>query len=251
MNTNHQKSRSAFALALALLLLPAAVACGSKKKSAVATATSAPIARATPSPTPQDLLNTATKNTEVLKAFHFTLTHENGSTPVAQGISMSKADGDFVQPDRMKATISGTVAQGFDIDAKVISVGNNVWIALIGNRYLPLPNGVGAASILDPNNGVLKALHGVKSPQFAGTEKVNGVDATVVSGTIDAGDLTALDADAQAGKSVKGKVWIGNTDQRVYRLRLDGPLNDQEPANIARILDLSQFNESVTIQPPA
>lgn len=246
---NRQTSRFALALLLALLVLPATIACSSKKKNAPPTPGAS--THATPAPSAQDLLNSAIENTAALKAFHFTLTHENGSTPVAQGISMKKADGDFVQPDRMRATVSGTLQQGFAIDANVISVGNNVWIALVANKYVPLPNGVGAASILDPNNGVLKALRGVKSPEYSGSDKINGVDMTIVSGTIDAGDLTALDSQAQSGKPVKGRVWIGNSDQRVYRLRLEGPLNDQEPANIARQIDLSQFNESVDIQPPA
>ncbi|MHB8577289.1 MAG: LppX_LprAFG lipoprotein, partial [Dehalococcoidia bacterium] len=126
-----------------------------------------------------------------------------------------------------------------------------VWLSLIGDKYSPLPNGITAASILDPNNGVLKAIKGVKSPEYAGSERINGVDTTIISGTIDAGDLTALDTQAQAGKPVKGRVWIGNADQRVYRLRIEGPLNDTEPANIARQIDFSQFDETLSIQPPA
>jgi LppX_LprAFG lipoprotein len=244
---------TALPLILLAALLPALAACGSKKSGSgngnALRATPA-VARATPSPTPQDLLNAAIANTEALKTFHFVLTHENGTTPIAQGIQMRKADGDFAKPDRFKATVSGTAAGGFAIDAKVISVGDKLWIALIGTRYLPLENSVGAAAILDPNNGVLKALRGVKSPAYAGSDRVNGVEMTIVEGTIDAGDLVALDAGAQAGKPVKGRVWIGTTDRHLYRLRLEGPLNDQEPANIVRQIDLSQFDEIIDIQPP-
>lgn len=236
-------------LVLLILILPAAIACSSKKKSQVSGGPTPVGAAATP--TPQQLLDAAIKNTEALKAFHFTLNHENGSTPIAQGIQMKKADGDFVKPDRFRATVNGTAAGGFAIDAKVINVGDKVWIALIGNRYVPLQNGVAASAILDPNNGVLKALQGVKNPSYTGTEKLNGVDTTIVSGTVDAGDLTAIDSEAQAGKPVQGRAWIGTTDHHLYRLRLEGQLNDQEPANIARQIDLSQFDEGIDIQPPA
>ncbi len=228
-------------------------ACSSHKtvKSNAPQARSSPvIARATPSPTPQDLLNSAISDTEALKAFHFVLTHENGTTPIAQGIQMRKADGDFVKPDRFKATVSGTAAGGFAVEPKVISIGDKLWINLVSNRYVPLENSVGAAAILDPNNGVLKALRGVKSPSYTGSDKINGVDTTIVEGTVDAGDLIALDAAAQAGKPVKGRSWIGTSDHHLYRLRLEGPLNDQEPANIVRQIDLSLFNESIDIQPP-
>lgn len=233
---------------LALLVICAvAGGCSSNKNNNAAKA-STPAAASTP--TPQQLLDEATRNTEALKAFHFTLTHENGETPIANGISMRKADGDFVSPDRFKATISGTVG-GFTLDAKVINVGDKVWLQALTPNYQPLSSGVSAAQILDPNNGVLKALKAVRNTHYAGTDKINGADMTVIGGTIDAGDLTALDSQAQQGKPVNGRVWIGNNDHRVYRLRIEGPLNDQEPGNIARQIDLSQFNENVTIEPPS
>jgi hypothetical protein len=236
---------------LALLLAFCAVAGGcssNKNKNKKAANAGTPVAAGTP--TPQQLLDEATRNTEALKAFHFTLTHENGETPIANGISMRKADGDFLSPDRFKATINGAI-RGFAVDAKVINVGDNVWLQAITPNYQKLENGVSASQILDPNNGVLKALKGVRNPQYAGTDKINGTDMTVIGGSIDAGDLTALDSQAQQGKPVNGRVWIGNDDHRVYRLRIDGPLNDQEPGNIARQLDLSQFNENVSIEPPS
>ena len=156
---------------------------------------------------------------------------------------MRKAEGDFVEPDRFKGTIDGTLQGGLSITAKVISIGSNVWISTIGDRYVPLQNGIGAAAILDPQNGVLKAVRRVKSPKLAGAERLNGVDTTIVAGTVDAGDLQALDADAQAGKPVTGRIWIANSDGRIQRVRLKGPLNDQEPANIAPRDRLSRFDQ--------
>lgn|GEM_PF-1088872 len=234
--------------ALAVLLLVAA--CGSGKNNhKPPTPQNGRLATPTPTLSAQDLLNAAIQTTNDLKSFHFVLTHENGSTPIANGISMSKAEGDILKPDRFKARVTGTLS-GFTVDVNVINVGDQVWLNLTGNRYAPLPNGVGAAAILDPNTGVLKALKGVKNPQIAGHETLNGVNTTIVTGDVDAGDLTALAQNAQAGKLVKGKAWIGDADHRLYRLRIDGPLDDQEPANIARIIDLSQFDERLDIQPP-
>jgi hypothetical protein len=241
-------ARSALRALSVVLLASLLVACGGKKNHN-AQPTSA---RATPvvTPSPEQLLMRAGDTLNSLKAFHFVLTHQNGSTPIAQGINMTTAEGDFVQPDAFKGTVEGKLQSGFTVQAKVISVGNNVWIALADDTYLPLPNGIGAAAILDPQNGVLKAVRSVKSPQFVGTDHFDNTDMTVVAGTVDAGDLTALDQAAQPGKQVTGRVWIGNQDNRIYRIRLEGPLNDQEPGNIVRQIDLSQFNESITIQPP-
>src|SRR5581483_7439389 len=166
--------------ALAVLLLIAA--CGSGKNNHKApTQQGGRLATPTPTLSAQDLINAAIQTTNDLSAFHFVLTHENGSTPIANGISMTKADGDFQKPDRFKAAVTGQLS-GFTVNVNTISVGDQVWLNLTGNKYTPLPNGVGAAAILDPNNGVLKALKGVKNPQIAGHEKLNGEDTTIVSG---------------------------------------------------------------------
>jgi hypothetical protein len=239
-----RRSRTAllfFAAATTLL-----IACSSGKKNAASPAKASP----TPALSAQQLVDQAVVTTEALKSFHFTLTHENGSSPIANGISMKRADGDFLKPDRFRATVDGTLAAGFAVSVQVVNVGDNVWIALVKDKYIPLQNGIGASAILDPNNGVIKAIKGVKNPTIVGNEKINAVDTTIVSGTVDAGDLTSIATQAQAGKPAKGKVWIGNQDHRVYRLRIDGPLNDQEAPNIARQIDFSQFNESLDIQPP-
>lgn len=234
-------------LVLSVVVLVAA-GCGNKKKNQIAA-----VRTATPTPTvsPQALLDAAKATLTADRSFHFVLTHENGTTPIAEGINMRQAEGDIVKPDRFKATVQGTILAGQTVNVKVINVGNNVWLNIFGNAWTPLPNGVGAAQILDPSNGVLKAVGGAKDPRIVGQQTINGVATTEVAGTIDAGDLTALDQQAQAGKMVQGKIWIGNADHQVYRIRLEGPLNDQEPANIARQIDLSNFNETVDIQPPS
>ena len=49
-------------------------------------------------------------------------------------------------------------------------------------------------------------MKGVKSPAYAGSDRIGNADTTIITGTIDAGDLTALDSNAQAGKAVPGRV---------------------------------------------
>lgn len=237
--------------AMACLLTLLIVGCGSKKNNANNGGKSA-IVSATPTPTlsAQDLLNAAQKSLTADSAFHFALTHENGSTPIVNGINMRTAEGDIVKPDKLQATVGGTITSGQSLSVKVIGIGQNLWINLVGSKYTELPGG-GASAILDPTTGVTKAIAGAKNPHIAGQATINGVQTTEVDGTVDAGDLTALDDQAQAGKQVNGRIWIGNADHQVYRLRLEGPLNDQEPANIARQIDLSKFNETVDIQPPS
>jgi hypothetical protein len=187
-----------------------------------------------------------------LTAFHFLLTHQNGFSTIANNLNMTQAEGDFVAPDRLKASIKATF-QTLPVAVNVISIGDQSWITNPlqgGDHYLPLPNGPQTSGILDPNQGVLKAVSDMRDPKQTGSERIGNVDTTIVSGTVDAGALKSLAPDGEAGRQVPAQVWIGKNDPLVYRVRLSGPLSGSEPQNIVRQVDLSQFNENITILPP-
>lgn len=245
--TNRLRVPAMVVLCIALVVL---AGCSSKKKNATPAPQSHAVVSPTPTLTAQELLDAAKSTLNADKSFHFVLTHENGTTPIVNGIDMRRAEGDIEKPDKLKATVDGTVLRGQTVTVKVISIGSQLWVNLVGDKYTPLQNAAGVGAILDPNNGVGKAITSVQSPVIAGTDTINGQPTTIVTGTIDAGQLKALDQQAQAGKQVNGKIWIGTNDHQVYRVRLEGPLTDGEAPNIARQIDLSQFNEPLDIQPP-
>jgi hypothetical protein len=188
-----------------------------------------------------------------VSAFHFLLTHQNGFSTIANGLDMTRAEGDFVAPDRFKAAVKATF-QTLPVSVNVISIRDQTWITNPlqgGEHYLPLSNGPQTTEILDPNRGLLKAASAMRDPKLTGSEKIGGNDTYVISGSIDSGNLQAIATDAESGRQVPAQVWVGKDDSLVYRVRLSGPLSANEPQNIVRQVDLSQFNENITVQPPA
>jgi hypothetical protein len=136
---------------------------------------------------------------------------------------------------------------------KVLNVGNETWITNPlqgGDHYQLLPNGAQTTAILDPHNGLLAAAHDMRDPHVTGSEKVGGAQTFVLQGSIDAAGLQSVATDAEPGRMVPARVWIGKDDSLVYRIRVDGPLSPSEPKNIVRQVDLSQFNERVEIEAP-
>lgn len=234
------------------MILLFAVACGAKK-AAAPTRTPTPTPTPIPTPTPQQRLSTAADRMEALKSFHFVLTHEDGASPIALGLEMTRAEGDVQNPDRLRATVNAKF-QSIPVTVKVINVGTQTWITnplAGGDQYQPLPGGTQAAAIFDPKTGVIKAMRDAKDPQLTGSGTIGNVATWIVQGTIDAGDLSSIATDAQAGHQVTAKVWIGKADSLIYQIRLEGPLSNSEPKNIVRQIDTSQFNEQITIQPPS
>lgn len=207
---------------------------------------------ATATPTPRQRLDAAATQLQSATAFHFLLTHQNGASTIARGLQMTRAEGDIARPDRFSANISAGF-QGLPVAVKVINVGHKTWITNPlqgGEHFQILPNGPQTTAILDPNSGLLSAVHTMKDPRLAGSERIGNVDVLVLQGTVDAGTLQSVAGDAEAGRLVPARIWIGKNDLLVYRIRIEGPLSASEPKNIVRQLDLSQFNEKVDIEPP-
>ena len=87
-----------------LILILTAHACSSSEPDASSGATNTP-ATATPAPTPtptpinpRALLEASGQAMAELDAFHFRIEHEDGGTPLAQGIVLEEAEGSIVRP---------------------------------------------------------------------------------------------------------------------------------------------------------
>lgn len=210
-------------------------------------------ATATATPTPKQRLDTAAARLQAVDTFHFLLTHQNGASSIAEGLQMTRAEGDFERPDRFSARVNASF-QGLPVAVKVINVGDKTWITnplLSGDHFQPLPNGPQTTAILDPNSGLLRVAHDMQNPRLGGTERIGNLDTLVMQGTVDAGTLQSVATDAESGRQVPTRVWVGKDDSLVYRIRIDGPLSASEPKNIARQVDLSNFNEKVDVEPPS
>lgn len=211
---------------------------------------------AKPLPTPEagDLLKAAADRMAAVKTFHFVLDHENGGTPIIQNLSMRRAEGDMGVPDRLRADVSA-VAPSFGnlrVDVQVIAVGDNAQITNPFNRaqWVPLPGKTPLSAIFDPAAGAVALLRSVTDARITGSEKINGVDTWKVEGPLKATDLVAFMPTAEAGYTLKGTAWIGQSDKQLYRVRLEGAAGADDAPNVIRKLDFSKYDQPVKIELP-
>ncbi|HTE87101.1 MAG TPA: LppX_LprAFG lipoprotein, partial [Dehalococcoidia bacterium] len=135
-------------------------------------------ARPTATPTPRQRLEDASRQMQSVSAFHFLLTHQNGFSTIGNGLDMTRAEGDFVAPERFKAAVKGSF-QTLPVSVSVISVQNQTWVTNPlqgGEHYLPLTNGPQTTQILDPSRGLLKAASEMRDPKLTGSDKVGTVE---------------------------------------------------------------------------
>ncbi len=187
---------------------------------------------------------------DALKTFHFRLEHENGTSPIPLGLDLETAEGDVVVPDRMSAEIEAK-ANGAVVQVKVIGVGDKGWITNpFSRKWQALPEGTNIKDVFDPAAGVKAVVGALTNAKVVKEEKVAGVSTYLVEGEVDSGVLEAAAPVAEPGLTVAVKAWVGVDDSLPRRIRLEGPFAPGEPDNIVRKLDLSRFDEPLTIEPP-
>jgi len=204
-------------------------------------------------PDPAALAQKAAGRVASLKSFHFVIEHENGTTPIAFDLAMKRAEGDMVPPDRLRADIEAKATKlgGLTVKVQAISVGDRAEVTNPFDRttWVPLPGKNPLASIFDPARGTAAALRNVRNPRITGQDEIGGVATWKIEGEIDAGELEAFVPLAETGRVVKAVAWVGKNDPLVYRIRLEGAFGPDDSGNIVRKVELSRFDEPVTIEP--
>lgn len=239
-------------IAAAVLAITMIAACKKDKDQSASATPTAGVAQATPipRPDPKTLLDESATNLEGAKSFHYTLEHERGTTPIVLSMQMTRAEGDVVRPDRLRADVDATLA-GQKLKFKLVSVGDNAKITnpLNPNRYQPLPEGTKVSNVFDPAAGASAALRNAQNPQITGEDTIDGRKVWKVEGNVDAATLKALTALAEPGYIVKGTAWVGQETKQVYRIRLEGPLGSDDNKDVVRVMTLSRYNDAIEITP--
>ncbi len=196
------------------------------------------------------IVDQTTRKTGALKSFHFVFKVEHPATS-AQGLSLTLADGDVIVPDKLRADIAGTLS-GVSLKSKLVFVAPKQFLRdPFSGTWRELDTTTSPVGFFDPAKGVLAVIKGSTQLALAGSQTVGGVDAYDLKGKVHARDLTAFLGNPASERLVDVELLVGKSDLLLRRIRLEGPVSNAEPASIARVVDVSKFDEHVTITPPA
>ncbi len=236
--------RAGLLLAALSAVVATASACGGGDDSG-----DAPKVTATDEP-PATTLSRAAEAIGGLKSFHFVLSHEKGSTPIAFGLSLTRAEGDVAAPDRLRADLKAERGR-LNVNVKVIANGKDLWITdPIAGRWQKAGDSINIRDFLAPDQGVPELLRNARDPRADGVETIGGVRTRRIKATVESGAIRALVPIAKPGVDVPVTLWIGAGDALVRRIVIEGALSPSERAEVRRRLDLSRFDEPVDIAPP-
>jgi lipoprotein LprG len=218
------------ALWVALLVLPA---CGSSSTVSATT-----------------LLARAASTFSQVTSFHFVLTAQHlGAT---DPLPVTQATGDVRRPDMLSTTATVNSAFGA-VQVKLIIIGQQEWITNpLTGTFEPTSDYAGLLAIFDAQQGVGAALARLQYPSTPQSASAAAGNCWKISGTLPASAIAAVvNGAATSSQSVPTTVCIGMADDELYSVSLAGPVSQTDTSQTMRTFTLTQFNQTVTITPPA
>ena len=212
----------------------------------------------TPTPTPtitaEDVRDRSADALRALSTVHFRVTHEEGGTDIGFSSMLTEAEGDGLFPDKAsfvaKATsaLFGNAALELDIvqDGETTHLRDRISMA-----WQALPPGTLAINFLNINGSIADALASLHNLDLADGGSLDGAPVYLLTGVADSTSMRGLVPGAPEGETLHFEVWAGRDDYLVRRVRLTGRLLAADPPDIVRVLELSRFDEPVSIEPPA
>jgi hypothetical protein len=200
-----------------------------------------------PAPPARVIVSRAVAHTTALKSFHFVLKVENAAAG-APGLTITNAEGDLLVPDRLRGRINGTFSRT-PVQTEIVIVGNRSFLRdPLTKKWRPYPAGANPAVLVKGVPTVLRRATGLRN---SGSERVGDADTYRLAGQVAAAVVAPLVGVQASGRLVPFTIWVGKKDYVLRRARLEGPVARSEPSDIVRAVELSKFDEPVTIRPPA
>ena len=201
--------------------------------------------------TAEEIIGKASDALKSVRSAHFSLVATGGTMIIGGGLPAKTIEGDVLQPDRLKGMATSAFGN-VTVQIAFVIVGSNEYVTNpITKQWQEVPGNATAPNLLDPRQGAGALLKQATELKKLPDESLAGTDCYHLSGKLNGTLIAGLIGSKGLNSPLASEVWIGKSDFLVRQLKLVGPITSEEPPAIQRVLALSEFNESVTIEPPA
>ena len=193
-----------------------------------------------------------------LDTFTFQLETVAGESTVLSGLTLESISGKIRRPTDFEAVVSVGIPFG-TIDVTAVGLDGRAWVQnpLEDGAWIDLGSGDSLLAYVNPDSLILASIQFVTDAEIVGTEKVDGNEATHVTGVVDLSRIAGFgnaQANGQlptelAGEPVTVDFYIDG-DHRVVEVEIAGPILTTESSDVVRAVTFADFNEPVEIQQP-
>ena len=197
-----------------------------------------------PELTVDQVIDRAVDATAAEDTFRFRLEVENPPRS-GIGLNLELAEGEVAVPDRLRADVAGTFA-GIPLESQLVAVGDDEWLRNpFGDGFRRIDLGVSPLDFFDPDAGVLAVLENAEDVRLEERDDEYAITGDVAAETVDG--FLGVDADE---RQLDVEVLVDRETFRLRRVAVIGPANEAEPADVRRVVELSDYGADVEITPP-
>jgi hypothetical protein len=242
--------RSVAKIVLAGVLLTALAACSSPAPTPTPTATPSPTP--TPQPNAIELRDRAVEAVRKLSTVQFILSHKVGGTDMGGGIILTTVTGKASFPDRATLTAQAVVAAlNVNVEIGITQIGPQAFLRdPLSGVWREVDTGSLPFLFAGMNTSVADAMAAATDITLTGSDVLGGVPVYVLTAEMPTEPLRGLVPGALADGRLTVEVRMGQQDSMVRSLRLQGAILAADTHDMVRFLQLSEFNATVTIEPP-
>lgn len=216
--------------------------------------TCTPSVQAQSEPNAVAILSAASLRLAEIESLHFTLEIE-GETYIEESgtIQLESAKGDLARPDKVAVEFRVSLLGATTVSIRMITVGEMSWTTdLITGNWGDAPPefGYNPSILYDNQNGLGPVMGKIDEPRIEGMEEIDDRDAYHVVGTATSEVIGPVTAYTMTGETVEVELWIDVETSDLLRLKLVEPESNDKDDPATWELNLSGFNQKVTIEPP-
>jgi hypothetical protein len=206
------------------------------------------------------LLEAAAETLAALETFGFELATTRGASTILEGFELKGVAGVVRRPLDVEAEVTVGLPIG-EITITAVGLDGQFWVQdpLSDGEWMSFGGDPQIQSLINPTVLVTNAVRLVQDAQIVGTEEVEGVETTVVEGTVDFfSSLVSIATPVAEAESLQQFLAEGARDvtfwfdeeNRVVEIEIRGPIFATESDDVVREIRFFDFNEPVQIEVP-
>ncbi len=193
--------------------------------------------------TPQERLDNAAARIGMVTAVDFTLSHDEGETPLLPGVVLQQATGTVEGTERAVVDVEAmvTFANSF-IEMNIVVDGEDATMTdPLSGTPLPVKTSSLPFNLRNLGGTLSGILTAIEDPVYSGDETIDGVASKGIAGTISGAAIQPLIPGAEAGLQQEIEVWVGD-DDLPRKVRISGQLLSNDTEGVIRVLSFRNFD---------
>lgn len=184
-----------------------------------------------------------------LRTFNFRLYHDVGSLNITPGLSVSRANGKVVNPDKLSVEFSVRLGDGLAIESEVVTIGSQTYMTNpFSGKWEASDSNVSPVGFFSPTRGISEMMSQIQEASVDDPSQSDGVYA--MKGKIHSEALASLLGQTLTGAVVDVELKVDVLSGYLLEARFVGAVTPSDVENAERVIVLSFFNEDIVIEAP-